>query len=164
MFRLPSHLTLPSAVWIELRDDSCQQTLGQRVCFVSMLLSIIHNHCNHISRQKLSEILPFLSFFCLFVCFLIVCSLETPGNEVRTQTLRFFSGFATDSLALLGTGCTHDLWRTINLCPCKSFFSLKTKLFDICWRCSFSSFAVGFVGRIAEASKRGICTAKARKN
>lgn len=162
MFRLPSHLTLPSAVWIELLDNSCQQILGQRVCFVSILLSSIHSHCSPISREKLSEILPFLDF-CLFACFFIVYLLETLGCQVRTQILSLFSGFATDSLALSRTGCTHDVWSSISLYPCKVFFIENKIIWHVsalllqllhCWQ----------PGQISEVAKRGVFTAKPGKN
>lgn len=101
MFRIPSRLTLLSAVWIELLDNSCKQW----VCFV--LISYPQLLQPYFQAKVTRNSYLIWGIFCLFIWFSSVCWRHR--LELRS---RLFSGFATDPLALWGTGCTHGMcWR-----------------------------------------------------
>lgn len=145
MFRLPSHLTLPSAVWIELLDNSCQQILGQR-CLLCVYIVI--KYPQPLQPHFQGEVIRNSSFFgFLFVCLfsfslfcLFAADTGVPGQDSNLK------------VCFLALPLTH--WRypeqvalmmcgVVSVCTRARFSSLKTKLFDMCQRCSFSSFTVG---------------------
>lgn len=136
---------------------------------------IVINYLQPLQPHFQAEVIRNSSLFwggVLFVCllffkiFLLSFQLETLEHQVRTQIQSLFSGFATDSLALSGTGCTDEMWSSINLCPWKSFF-IKTENYLTCVSASPSSPLVMALCSRAESlkrSKRGVCTEKSKKN
>lgn len=88
-----------------------------------LCVCVVINYPQPLQPHFQDEVIRNSSFFGDFVCLLFHCSLlETLEYQLRTQILGLFSGFATDSLVLSGTGCTHYMGRSINLCSCKDFF------------------------------------------